>query len=83
MRSSSSSVHGVPSFSALAKEIALLRVCAPLTKLPADDPDTHRKPGAVATLYPDFCNRRRPHPSLDGATPDRAYFTQLPLGLAA
>jgi putative transposase len=25
----------------------------------------------------DFCNRRRPHSSLDGTTPDQAYFTPL------
>jgi len=33
--------------------------------------------------YLDFYNSRRPHSSLDGATPDQAYFTQLPLRLAA
>ena len=33
--------------------------------------------------YLDFYNRRRPHSSLDGATPDNAYFTPLPLRLAA
>ena len=33
--------------------------------------------------YLDFYNRRRPHSSLDGATPDQAYFTSLPLRLAA
>jgi len=33
--------------------------------------------------YLDFYNRRRPHSSLDGATPDRAYFNPLPLRLAA
>ena len=33
--------------------------------------------------YLDFYNRRRPHSSLDGATPDHAYFTPLPLRLAA
>jgi hypothetical protein len=32
-----------------------------------------------ALLY----NGRRPHSSLDGATPDQAYFTTLPLRLAA
>jgi putative transposase len=31
----------------------------------------------------DFYNRRRPHSSLDGTTPDHAYFTQLPLRMAA
>jgi putative transposase len=33
--------------------------------------------------YLDFYNRRRPHSSLDGTTPDQAYFTSLPLRLAA
>src|SRR3979409_1394571 len=33
--------------------------------------------------YLDFYNGRRPHQSLDDATPDKAYFTPLPLRLAA
>jgi putative transposase len=33
--------------------------------------------------YLDFYNCRRPHSSLDGATPDQAYFNPLPLRLAA
>jgi transposase InsO family protein len=33
--------------------------------------------------YFDFYNRRRPHASLDGFTPDQAYFTLLPLRMAA
>ena len=33
--------------------------------------------------YLDFYNRRRPHSSLDDATPDQAYFNLLPLRLAA
>jgi len=33
--------------------------------------------------YFDFYNRRRPHSSLDGTTPDHAYFTPLPLRMAA
>jgi putative transposase len=28
-------------------------------------------------------NAKRPHQSLDGATPDQAYFTMLPIRLAA
>ena len=33
--------------------------------------------------YLDFYNRRRPHSSLDGTTPDQAYFTPLPFRSAA
>jgi putative transposase len=33
--------------------------------------------------YLDFYNRRRPHSSLDGLTPDHAYFTPLPVRSAA
>ena len=33
--------------------------------------------------YLDFYNGRRPHSSLDGATPDQAYFTPLPFRMAA
>jgi putative transposase len=33
--------------------------------------------------YLNFYNQRRPHSSLDGTTPDIAYFTPLPLRLAA
>ena len=33
--------------------------------------------------YLDFYNGRRPHSSLDGTTPDKAYFASLPLRLAA
>jgi putative transposase len=33
--------------------------------------------------YLDFYNRRRPHSSLDGMTPDRAYFEPLPIRMAA
>ena len=33
--------------------------------------------------YLGFYNERRPHSSLDGTTPDKAYFTPLPLRLAA
>ena len=42
-------------------------------------------PEARASIgkYLDFYNRRRPHSSLDGTTPDQAYFTQLPFRAAA
>lgn len=33
--------------------------------------------------YLEFYNRRRPHSSLDGMTPDQAYFTELPIRMAA
>jgi hypothetical protein len=33
--------------------------------------------------YLDFYNGKRPHQSLDGATPDQAYFIKLPLRVAA
>jgi putative transposase len=33
--------------------------------------------------YLDFYNRRRPHSSLDGATPDQAYFNSLQIRMAA
>ena len=33
--------------------------------------------------YLDFYNGRRPHSSLDGSTPDQAYFNQPPFRLAA
>ena len=33
--------------------------------------------------YLDFYNSRRPHSSLDGTTPDQAYFNTLPLRAAA
>jgi putative transposase len=38
---------------------------------------------ASISRYLAFYNGRRPHSSLDGATPDRAYFTPPPLRLAA
>ena len=34
-------------------------------------------------LYFDFYNRRRPHSTLDGQTPDTAYFNQPLLAAAA
>ena len=33
--------------------------------------------------YFEFYNQRRPHASLDGSTPDQAYFTPLPFRMAA
>ena len=45
--------------------------------------DTASEARASIGRYLDFYNRRRPHSSLDGTTPDHAYFTPLPLRTAA
>ena len=56
----------------------------------SDPPNQPRSPYASVSearasigRYLDFYNRRRPHSSLDGTTPDHAYFTPLPLRTAA
>ena len=39
---------------------------------------------AAISRYPNFYNNRRPHPSLDGKTPDQAYFNSpIPEAVAA
>src|SRR5208283_5369603 len=45
--------------------------------------DTVAEARASLTRYLDFLDRKRPHSSLDGMTPDQAYFTPLPLRTAA
>jgi putative transposase len=45
--------------------------------------DTASEARASIGCYLDFYNCRRPHSSLDGTTPDHAYFTPLPLRMAA
>jgi putative transposase len=45
--------------------------------------DTASEARASIGRYLDFYNRRRPYSSLDGATPDHAYFTPLPFRTAA
>jgi putative transposase len=45
--------------------------------------DTASEARALIGRYLDFYNRRRPHSSLDGNTPDHAYFTPLPIRMAA
>jgi putative transposase len=45
--------------------------------------DTASEARASIGRYLDFYNRRRPHSSLDDSTPDNAYFTSLPLRMAA
>jgi putative transposase len=45
--------------------------------------DTASEARASIGRYLDFYNARRPHSSLDGNTPDQAYFTALPLRMAA
>ena len=54
--------------------------CIPPTDAKNKGPYAARSCGrSVVALY----NRRRPHSSLDGNTPDQAYFTALPLRMAA
>ena len=45
--------------------------------------DTASEARASLGRYLDFYNCRRPHSSLDGSTPDHAYFTPLPIRMAA
>ncbi len=45
--------------------------------------DTASEARASIGRYLEFYNRRRPHSSLDGMPPDHAYFTSLPLRMAA
>src|SRR6202051_4544760 len=45
--------------------------------------DTASEARASIGRYLDFYNCSRPHSSLDGTTPDHAYFTPLPLRMAA
>jgi putative transposase len=45
--------------------------------------DTASEARASIGSYLSFYNGRRPHSSLDGTTPDHAYFTSLPLRMAA
>jgi putative transposase len=45
--------------------------------------DTTSEARASIGRYLNFYNYRRPHSSLDGSTPDHAYFTSLPLRMAA
>jgi putative transposase len=45
--------------------------------------DTASEARASIRRYLDFYNGRRPHSSLDGTTPDHAYFTPLPSRMAA
>jgi putative transposase len=45
--------------------------------------DTASEARASIGRYLDFYNCRRPHSSLDGSTPDHAYFTPLPIRMAA
>jgi hypothetical protein len=49
---------------------------------PASQANRRLQPG-VFSGYLDFYNRSRPHSSLDGSTPDQAYFTDQPIRTAA
>ena len=62
-------------------ESAALKCAAPLVYLKAYDNVSEAR--ASIGRYLDFYNGRRPHSSLDGMTPDRAYFNPLLLRLAA
>jgi hypothetical protein len=61
---------------------------ASLVAIPKGDRHSSRTPGprrdsACTSRLQPFNNSRRPHSSLDGFTPDQAYFNPLPLRLAA
>ena len=45
--------------------------------------DSVSQASSSISRYFDFYNQRRPHSSLDGMTPDQAYFTPLPIRMAA
>ena len=45
--------------------------------------DTVSEARASIGRYLGFYNGRRPHSSLDGLTPDKAYFNPLPIRMAA
>jgi putative transposase len=45
--------------------------------------DSVSEASASIGRYLDFYNGRRPHSSLDGMTPDQAYFNALPIRMAA
>ena len=62
-------------------ESAGLRCPAPLTYLKAYNTVAEARHSLAS--YFGFYNSRRPHSSLDGTTPDQAYFNPLPLRLAA
>jgi transposase InsO family protein len=62
-------------------ESAGLRCPAPLTYLRAYDSVTEAR--SSIGNYLAFYNRKRPHSSLDGRTPDQAYFDGLALAEAA
>jgi len=53
------------------------------TKVNIEDVATPEGFARNPRMVHDFYNQRRPHSSLDGMTPDQAYFTPLPLRLAA
>ena len=62
-------------------ESAGLRCPAPLTYLRAYDSVAEAR--ALIGTYFDFYNRKRPHSSLDGRTPDHVYFAGLGVSAAA
>jgi hypothetical protein len=84
-------LHCIPSLERAAKEITLGEIrmsTQPEWGIPAGIPSSFEKWGHGMRLC-SFCKpttaypRLAPHSSLDGSTPDQAYFNQLPLRLAA
>ena len=75
----------IPEFTRLGRHLAE-RAPQTLVILGNDDPRAFEEAFLAAArrgVWSYLYNRRRPHSSLDGATPDQAYFTTLPLRPAA
>src|SRR5262249_8050168 len=94
-RSKSISVSAPPFQRSMRWAAHLSRSTLTITSSISDPSSSFRSRGVVVAAvhvgearncigrYLDFYNTKRPHQSLDGATPDQAYFTLLPLRAAA